>query len=78
MEWQLKCTDKNFNLRTATIELLRKMVQVDPSLYIKSKSTNKELKTDKDIPTNTDFNKVFAMKEENLFKGPPKIIAFTT
>eukprot|EP00957_Ditylum_brightwellii_P019972 1507849-Ditylum_brightwellii.AAC.1 len=30
MEWQLKRTDKNFNLRTATLELLRKMVQVDP------------------------------------------------
>eukprot|EP00957_Ditylum_brightwellii_P168320 12813123-Ditylum_brightwellii.AAC.1 len=25
MEWQLKHTDKNFNLRTATMELLRKM-----------------------------------------------------
>eukprot|EP00957_Ditylum_brightwellii_P171102 13024960-Ditylum_brightwellii.AAC.1 len=30
MEWQLKRTDKNFNIGTATIELLRKMVQVDP------------------------------------------------
>eukprot|EP00957_Ditylum_brightwellii_P157643 11998409-Ditylum_brightwellii.AAC.1 len=25
MEWQSKRTDKNFNLRTATMELLRKM-----------------------------------------------------
>eukprot|EP00957_Ditylum_brightwellii_P182789 13922473-Ditylum_brightwellii.AAC.1 len=30
MEWQQKCTDKNFNLPMAMIELLRKMVQVDP------------------------------------------------
>eukprot|EP00957_Ditylum_brightwellii_P143966 10969789-Ditylum_brightwellii.AAC.1 len=65
MEWQLKCTDKNFNLFTATMELLRKMIQVDPNLYIKSKITNEELKMDKDIPTNAEFNRVFAMKEEN-------------
>eukprot|EP00957_Ditylum_brightwellii_P035778 2712944-Ditylum_brightwellii.AAC.1 len=78
MEWQLKRTDKKFNLRTATMELLRKMVHVDPSLYIKSKITNEELKADKDIPINAEFNRVFAMKEDNLFKGPPQIIAFIT
>eukprot|EP00957_Ditylum_brightwellii_P072713 5526585-Ditylum_brightwellii.AAC.1 len=65
MEWQLKHTKKNFNLRTATMDLLRKMDQVDQSLYIKSKSTKEELKTDKGIPTNAEFNRVFAMKEEN-------------
>eukprot|EP00957_Ditylum_brightwellii_P023361 1763131-Ditylum_brightwellii.AAC.1 len=59
IEWQLKRNDKEFNLCIALIELLKKMGEVDPTIYIKSGITNEAWKTDTEIPTNDDVNKAF-------------------
>eukprot|EP00957_Ditylum_brightwellii_P085355 6493490-Ditylum_brightwellii.AAC.1 len=45
------------------------MGTVDPSIYVKSKVTNKVQKAPNDIPSAAAFNNAFNVKQESAFKG---------
>eukprot|EP00957_Ditylum_brightwellii_P154220 11736601-Ditylum_brightwellii.AAC.1 len=61
-EWAMKQGIKTFNIYNAVINLLKKIGQVHPSMYVQSGATKAVQKNPDEIPSEADFTKAFAVK----------------
>eukprot|EP00957_Ditylum_brightwellii_P195870 14923524-Ditylum_brightwellii.AAC.1 len=76
IEWKLPKACLQFNVQVAVINLLTKMIQVDPSLHTQSSVTTAKWKKPKDIPKDAEFTKELNVKQKSFKIGPVHVFIY--
>eukprot|EP00957_Ditylum_brightwellii_P126051 9609822-Ditylum_brightwellii.AAC.1 len=72
VEWNMTDNCKQFNIRAALVNIVKKFQTVDNRTYIKSSVTHRIWKELTDILTREAFNKTFNVQLEQTGNKPPK------